>query len=293
MKAEEEYKRRNVNQAEGAGVFTGTSNVHFAHRYSTIFSRNGSLVKLYIFRFNLNPIGTVAHEWFMGIAAITQDYLTANLVGLEKWVSCFGTGVLGIALTDTFGTEQFLKCFKTERPGTGLTYADIFTGVRQDSGDPEDFVRMMKSFYQKLEKETGRKASRKTIVFSDSLNVDLCLKYKECAEENGFATSFGIGTYLTSLISLLFTVWCLSDCLPFVDDFSQASDPNKKSTPLNIVIKVSSAAGYPAVKISDNLSKNTGDQTTVEEVKRKLGYVEKAWLNEDNSATMGDETNRW
>jgi len=134
----------------------------------------------------------------MGIAAITQDYSTANLVGLEKWVSCFGAGVLGIALTDTFGTEQFLKCFKSERSGTGLTYAELYTGVRQDSGDPEGFVLMMKTFYTDLEKETGRKTGRKTIVFSDSLNVDLCLGYRTYAEENGFATSFGVGTFLTS-----------------------------------------------------------------------------------------------
>lgn len=70
-----------------------------------------------------------------------------------------------------------------------------------------------------------------------------------------------------------------------IDDFNRTSN-GKKSVPLNIVIKVSSAGGRPAVKLSDNLGKNTGDPKTVVEVKKRLGYVEHDW--ED-----GDETRRW
>ncbi|KAI3318541.1 nicotinate phosphoribosyltransferase [Xylariaceae sp. AK1471] len=238
------------------GKLTGTSNVHLA------------------MRFNLAPIGTVAHEWFMGIAAITNDYENANEEALRRWVACFGEGVLGIALTDTFGTPAFLRSFSRpikhlpETPhiadGAGESpraYAQVFTGVRQDSGDPAGFVKTMRDFYD----SQGIK-DKKTIVFSDSLDIDKCIEYKRVSDEQGFQSSFGVGTFLTN-------------------DFIQLTT-GKKSVPLNIVIKLSSAAGNPAIKISDNIGKNTGDSAKVAEVKRLLGYVEKEWEG-------GDETKRW
>lgn len=209
-------------EAEGAqkgwtGKLSGSSNVHFAMKHG------------------VPPVGTVAHEWFMGVAAITNNYEQANKIALEYWTSTFGEGVLSIALTDTFGTPTFLKAFKEQIPdittaapggattlasaaattdpdvqtlartvapiqagvdGTSKgrkTYAEVFTGVRQDSGDPLEFVKTMRQFYD----EQGV-TSKKTIVFSDSLNIDLCLKYKAAAEKEGFQPTFGVGTFLTS-----------------------------------------------------------------------------------------------
>lgn len=69
------------------------------------------------------------------------------------------------------------------------------------------------------------------------------------------------------------------------DDFTRLSN-GKKSAPMNIVIKLSSANGSPAIKISDNVGKNTGDSETVHRVKKSLGYKEKPWAD-------GDEEKRW
>ncbi|KAL8773746.1 MAG: hypothetical protein Q9209_001514 [Squamulea sp. 1 TL-2023] len=274
------------------GRLSGTSNVHFAMKYG------------------ISPVGTVAHEWFMGIASITNDYEHANETALRYWVGCFGEGVLGIALTDTFGTPIFLKAFKrtmptpansmaedkktlipgaaspplppTEINGTTDTpkersYAQIFQGVRQDSGSPTEFVKIMRDFY-----DSEGIQEKKTIVFSDSLNIELCLEYMQAAEEAGFAPTFGVGTFLTSEHIRCGRGVQTDD---EIDDFLHESN-GQKSVPLNIVIKLSSANGYPAIKISDNIGKNTGDSKTVHKVKETLGYVEKQWAN-------GDETTRW
>ncbi|KAL9131498.1 MAG: hypothetical protein Q9217_000577 [Psora testacea] len=275
----------NTKAKEGKGKLSGTSNVHFAKKYG------------------IPPVGTVAHEWFMGIASITNDYEHANETALRYWVGCFGEGVLGIALTDTFGTPIFLKAFRKSMPSVAeaekdsvttllpetlrpafsetngvvnlgssqispensvanrdrpKTYAQIFRGVRQDSGNPLEFVKLMRDFY-----DSESITDRKTIVFSDSLNIELCLQYKEAAEEAGF--------------------------IPTFDDFTHASN-GKKSIPMNIVIKLSSASGRPAVKISDNVGKNTGDLETVHEVKKTLGYIEKYWAFSDERTRWGKES---
>ncbi|KAL6151188.1 nicotinate phosphoribosyltransferase [Exserohilum turcicum] len=214
-----------------AGKFSGTSNVHFAMKHGLV------------------PIGTVAHEWFMGVAAITDNYESANEIALEYWTATFGAGVLSIALTDTFGTPAFLRAFKKQIPrvttailgggtlasagnttktdavetmastkppiqapysgdtGSDQTFAQVFAGVRQDSGDPLEFIKMMREFYD----DEGIK-DKKTIVFSDSLNLELCFKYKKAAEEQGFQPTFGVGTFLTSMCA-----GCWGGCMCMTD----------------------------------------------------------------------------
>jgi len=90
-------------------------------------------------------------------------------------------------LTDTFSTETFLKDFTEE-------LARKCSGVRQDSGDPIAFVPRIVRHY----KEHNVDPKDKTIVFSDSLNVDRCLELKNWADKHGIKSSFGVGTFFTS-----------------------------------------------------------------------------------------------
>lgn len=126
------------------------------------------------------------------------------------------TQVLGIALTDTFGTPAFLDAFRkpirpapvqsdasanppvaadvnTDHSHSTKTYAQVYAGVRQDSGDPAYFVKMVRDFYDR-----EGITDKKTIVFSDSLNIENCLEYKAITEKAGFNPTFGVGTFFTS-----------------------------------------------------------------------------------------------
>ncbi|KAF2858734.1 nicotinate phosphoribosyltransferase [Piedraia hortae CBS 480.64] len=241
-----------LSAKEGSrGKLSGTSNVYLAMKHGVA------------------PVGTVAHEWFMGIAAIEDNYADANEIALRSWTQTFGRGVLGIALTDTFGTETFFRSFTRpadhlrNEDGSVPTYAEAFAGVRQDSGDPEVFIQRIKNFYEK----EGLKG--KIVVFSDSLNVDKAIRYKKCCEAAGdglLIPSFGIGTYLTN-------------------DFTyREGEQSRRSPPLNIVIKLSHANGRPAVKLSDDLGKNSGDDELIERIKKEVGYEGRAW---------NDEGHRW
>ena len=132
----------------------------------------------------LTPIGTHAHEWISGIAAL-MGYNYANKNMMESWVTVY-QGDLGIALTDTFGLKSFLNDFDKK-------YAKLFDGVRHDSGDPFMFADKIIEHYDKL----GIDPLSKTIVFSDGLNPQLAIDIKKYCN-NKIKTSFGIGTNLTN-----------------------------------------------------------------------------------------------
>jgi len=208
----------------GEGQVSGTSNIHLAHKHG------------------ITPIGTIAHEWFMGVAAL-KGYENANSVALDLWETVYPDALL-IALTDTFSSESFFKNFITN-PDRARRWA----GLRQDSGDPFVFGPRAKEVYQEL----GINHREKVIIYSDALNLDKTLRLKTQCDRLGFTSAFGIGTYLTN-------------------DFSTfSSGGSEKSKALNMVIKLASVGGRQCVKISDDINKNIGDQATIERVKQIFG----------------------
>jgi nicotinate phosphoribosyltransferase len=198
----------------GNSFMVGTSNVHIAMATG------------------IQPIGTHAHEWISGIAAL-KGYSYANKNMMDDWVKVY-QGELGIALTDTFGLDAFLKDFNT-------FYAKLFDGVRHDSGDPFQFAKKITDHYKHLSIDP----ISKTIVFSDSLNADLAIELKKYCKDIGIKCSFGIGTHFTN-------------------------DVGVKA--LNIVIKMVAINGRHVIKLSDVADKHTGDLETIALVKLMVGY---------------------
>lgn len=206
-------------KAYSGNNFKGTSNVYLAMKHDTI------------------PIGTMPHEWFMYHGALF-GYRAANIKGLEAWVDVY-QGSLGITLTDTYTTDSFFKSFN-------LKQAKLFDGVRCDSGDPIDFTDKTIQFYE----ENRIDPTSKTIVFSDSLNVERVKEIKEYV--NGrIHDTYGIGTFLSN-------------------------DVGAKA--LNIVIKITGVKPTPkeeefleAIKLSDVYGKNTGNKKEIEIAKLTLG----------------------
>ena len=190
-----------VGASKGQPGFVGTSNVHLAHK-------NG-----------VKPIGTMAHEWVMGISAL-EGLRYANRHALRIWSEIY-QGNLGIALPDTFGSDAFFKDFD-------LYLAKLFDGIRHDSGNPIVFGNRVISHYKSL----GIDPMSKVIVFSDGLDPVTVLEIGD-RFRGKIKTSFGIGTNFTNDI-----------------DGSPA---------LNMVIKMWSCNGIPVVKLSDSKGKQMGD----------------------------------
>ena len=146
----------------------GTSNVHLAHKYG------------------LTPIGTMAHEFIMGHAAMF-GYRRATAEMLNAWVKVYG-GELGVALPDTFTTDVFLRDF-------GVFHAKLFDGVRHDSGDWKWFTDLMVDHWKKLRIDPSTKA----IVYSDGLDADKAIEIQRYASGK-VLPRFGIGTNLTNSV---------------------------------------------------------------------------------------------
>ena len=179
--------------------FIGTSNVYLAKK------------------FNLKPVGTMAHEWIMctGQGNHKHNPAYSNWYALDAWVKEYGI-LNGIALTDTITTDCFLRDFQ-------LTYATLFSGVRseerRDSGDPYEWGDKMIAHYNSL----GINPRTKTLLFSDSLDFERATALYDYFKDKA-KVAFGIGTFISN-------------------------DTDEEA--LNIVMKTTKCNGMDVAKISD------------------------------------------
>lgn len=193
----EEKKHNAIGPIQG---FIGTSNMYLAMKYGIM------------------AVGTMAHEFIMtvGQGHLYHNPAYSNWFALDAWVKEYGT-MNGIALTDTIGTDVFLKDFRK-------TFATLFSGVRHDSGDPYAWGDKMIAHYKSL----GIDPLTKTLMFSDGLNLQKATEINKYFKGKA-KVAFGIGT-----------------------DWSGPQGIEA----LNIVCKVAIVNGLDVAKLSDAPGKN-------------------------------------
>lgn len=197
----------------GPGKFTGTSNVYLAMKYDLV------------------PVGTMAHELICAIAGMYGPQM-ANYLAMKTWSNTY-RGALGTFLYDTYGWRIFSLNFSED-------YANMFKGLRVDSGDNFKELDLITDKYQSLNIDPRTKQ----IVFSNGLDVESAIEIQKYAKDKCIP-SFGIGTHITN-------------------DFDNIR-------PMNIVIKliaVKITESWPfycdTCKLSEESGKYSGDKATVE-----------------------------
>ncbi len=178
--------------------FAGTSNVLFAMQY------------------DLTPLGTMAHEYLQACQALGPRLRDSQTYAFDMWAKEY-RGDLGIALSDVYGMDAFLRDFD-------MYCCKLFDGARHDSGDPFDWGERLIAHYRNNRVDPASKI----LVFSDGLDFDrvisLYLRFKDRAR-----VAFGVGTNLTNDLGY---------------------------TPLQIVMKMVRCNEQPVAKLSDTPSKN-------------------------------------
>ena len=204
---------------EHPGRFAGTSNVYFAMKY------------------DLMPVGTMAHEIIAAIAGMYGPQM-ANHLAMEIWANTY-RGALGTFLYDTYGWRIFSLNFSED-------YANLFKGLRVDSGDNHEQLDLICEKYRSLNIDPRTKQ----VIFSNGLNTDEAIELQRYAEDKCLPI-FGIGTH-------------------FTNDF-----PGVR--PMNIVIKllaVKITESWPfycdTCKLSEDHGKYSGDIETVDRFRAAL-----------------------
>ncbi len=207
------------SEMRGPGRFVGTSNVYLAMKY------------------DLMPIGTMAHELISAIAGMYGPIM-ANHLAMKVWSNTY-RGALGTFLYDTYGWQIFSLNFSED-------YANMFKGLRVDSGENHEQLDLIVEKYRALNIDPASKQ----VVFSNGLNVDEAIELQQYASGKCIP-SFGIGTH-------------------FTNDFDGVK-------PMNIVIKllaVKITESWPffsdTCKLSEDQGKYTGNTETVRRFREAL-----------------------
>jgi nicotinate phosphoribosyltransferase len=181
--------------------FAGTSNVLLAKQHGVL------------------PLGTMGHEYLQACQALGPRLRDSQVFALEVWAKEY-RGDLGIALSDVYGLEAFLRDFD-------MYFCKLFDGARHDSGDPFIWGERMLVHYAK--NRTDPRA--KTLIFSDSLTfpraIELTRRFAGRCK-----VAFGIGTNLTNDLGY---------------------------EPLQIVMKMVRCNGQPVAKVTDAPEKTMCD----------------------------------
>jgi nicotinate phosphoribosyltransferase len=179
----------------------GTSNVMFARAQGLI------------------PLGTMAHEYLQACQALGPRLRDSQTYAFETWAREY-RGDLGIALSDVYGMDAFLRDFD-------MYFCKLFDGARHDSGDPVQWGERLIAHYE----ENRVDPRTKTLVFSDALTFDRVIElYRRFQDRT--RVRFGVGTHLTNDLG---------------------------HTPLQIVIKMIRCNEQPVAKLSDSPEKNMCD----------------------------------
>jgi nicotinate phosphoribosyltransferase len=181
--------------------FAGTSNVWFAMKHGVL------------------PLGTMAHEYLQACQALGPRLRDSQVFALETWAKEY-RGDLGIALSDVYGLEAFLRDFD-------MYFCKLFDGARHDSGDPFDWGERMIAHYMANRVD----ARTKTLIFSDALTFPRAIELTR-RFAGRCRTAFGIGTNLTNDLG---------------------------HEPLQIVMKMIRCNGQPVAKVSDAPEKTMCD----------------------------------
>ncbi|MGH8706092.1 MAG: nicotinate phosphoribosyltransferase, partial [Burkholderiales bacterium] len=177
--------------------FAGTSNVLLAMKNAA------------------TPLGTMAHEYMQACQALGPRLRDSQVYSFDVWAKEY-RGDLGIALSDTYGMEAFLRDFD-------MYFCKLFDGARHDSADPFEWGEKMIEHYRRNRVDPRTK----TLIFSDQLSVPLAIEIARRFHGRAL-TSFGIGTNLTNDLGY---------------------------EPINIVIKMTECNGQPVAKVSDSPGK--------------------------------------